>query len=332
MSETIVNIGMMSFAHMHASSYAVCVNDMPEARLAGIADEDPARGKQMAARFDTRSFGSYEDLLGAGIDAVIVCSENSKHRRLVELAASAGKHVLCEKPLSTTLEDGLAMIDTCRAKGVKLMTAFPVRYAPPMIDVKGMVMTGQLGDILAVSGTNRGKNPDGWFTDMTLAGGGAVMDHTVHVADVMRWITGAEITEVYAEIDNLIFGKDYDDMASLTLGFSSGVFGSIDPSWSRPKSFPFWGDVTLEVVGTNGVVGVDCFSSAMNLYSDKTGSHTYEYWGGSIDAGLIKSFVDSVANDTPVEITGEDGLAAVEVVLAAYESAKRKQPVKLPLN
>lgn len=329
--QKIVKIGMMSFGHMHARSYAKCVNELVGADLVGIADDNEQRGKTMAEHFNTKFFASYDDLLNAGVDAVIVGSENAKHRKLVELAAAAKKHVLCEKPLSTTMEDGSAMIEACRKNGVKLQTAFPVRYAPPIAGLKELVGSGQLGQLLSVSGTNRGMNPGGWFTDTSLSGGGAVMDHTVHVVDIMRWLTGAEIVEVYAEIDNMIFGKDYEDMATLTMTFDNGVFGSLDPSWSRPKSFPYWGDVTMEVVGTNGVVGVDTFAQALDLYSDSNMNHSYQHWGGNMDKGLVESFVNAVANDTPVEVTGEDGLAAVEVTLAAYESAKRKEPVKLPL-
>ena len=326
-----VRIGVMSFGHMHAQSYARCVKELPGVELAGVADDDRARGEAMASQFNTRFYPSYEALLGAGVDAVIVSSENAKHRRLVEVAAAAGKHVLCEKPLCTTMADGRAMIEACAEAGVKLQTAFPCRYSQPLLEAKPLVDSGQLGQILALAGTNRGMNPGGWFTDESLSGGGAVMDHTVHVADLMRFVSGAEVVEVYAEIDNLLFKQDYDDMGVLTLAFDSGAFGSIDTSWSRPKSFPFWGDVTLEIVGTGGVVGIDMFAQALHLYSDKEMKHSYRYWGGDIDLGLIKSFVNAVANDTPVEITGEDGLAAVEVTLAAYESAKHAEPVRLPL-
>jgi predicted dehydrogenase len=320
-----VNIGMMSFAHMHAKSYARRVNQIANAKLVGIADEDSGRGDMMAKEYNSRYFGSYEELLSSGIDAVIVGSENAKHRKLVEMAAEAGKHVLCEKPLATTMEDGRAMIEACRRNGVKLQAAFPVRYSPTMVELRAMIQAGQLGKVLSLCGTNRGINPNSWFTDASLSGGGAVMDHTVHVVDLMRWLTGAEITEVYAEIDNLINGKDYDDVATLTFELSNGAFGSLDPSWSRPKSFPFWGDVTLEVVGTGGVVGIDTFAQVLQLYSDKDMRHSDQSWGADMDLALLMSFVNAVANDTPVDVTGEDGLAALEVTLAAYESAKRKR-------
>jgi predicted dehydrogenase len=328
-----VKIGMMSFAHMHAEGYARCVNELPNAELVGVADDNHARGESMAAQFNTRFFADYDSLLNAGVDAVVVGSENIKHRKLVERAAAAGKHVLCEKPLATTMEDGRAIIAACRENGVKLQTALPVRYAPPMAGLKEIVDSGRLGTILSISGTNRGQNPGGWFTDKSPSGGGAVMDHTVHVVDLMRWLTGAEIVEVYAEIDNLVSHKDYDDTATLTFTFDNGIFGTLDPSWSRPKSFPYWGDVTMEVVATDGVVGVDTFGrQVLNLYSDKEMRHSWQHWGGDMDLALMRGFINAIANDTSVEITGEDGLAALEVALAAYESAKRKEPVKLPLG
>lgn len=330
--QKIVKIGMMSFGHMHAASYAECLGEISDAELVGIADSDASRGGDMATKFNTRFYRSYEELLGSGVDAVFVGSENANHRKLVELAAAAGKHILCEKPLATTMDDGRAMVAACHKAGVKLQTAFPVRYCTPIQHLKEVVSSGQLGRILAIAGTNRGRNPGGWFIDKSLSGGGAVMDHTVHVADIMRWLTGSEVVEVYAEIGNLICHQDFDDMATLSLTFADGAFGTLDPSWSRPKSFPYWGDVTLEVIGTNGVVGVDTFGQVVNLYSDKDMTHSYEYWGGSSDLKLVQSFVRAVADDTPVDITGEDGLAALEITLAAYESAKRGEAVKLPLN
>src|SRR6266567_3354944 len=98
MAQKRVRIGMMSFAHMHAASYAHSIASRADTELVGIADESPERAQRMAERYETRRFESYEALLSEpGLNAVVVCSENVKHRGLVELAAAAGKHVLCEK-------------------------------------------------------------------------------------------------------------------------------------------------------------------------------------------------------------------------------------------
>ncbi len=323
-----IRFGMMSFAHMHAGSYAQSILANAETEMVGIADHDPARAREMASRLETRAFASYEALLAEpGLDAVVICSENSRHRELTEMAAAAGKHVLCEKPLATSVADGEAMIAACRAAGVQLMTAFPCRYSPVMQRLKAALDSGEAGKIVAIRGTNRGRNPGGWFTDRALSGGGATMDHTVHVTDLMRWMLQDEVREVYAEVSNGIGHQEFDDVGFLSLTFEQGVFGTLDASWSRPKSFPTWGDVTLEVLTVRGTLSMDMFSQNLTLYSDRTQSVSWLNWGGNMDGGLVAAFASALASGSPAPITGEDGLRALEVALAAYRSAELHQPV-----
>ncbi|MBC8101980.1 MAG: Gfo/Idh/MocA family oxidoreductase [Cytophagales bacterium] len=321
----MIPIGILSVAHLHADSYAAQLHALPNARLVGIWDSDATRRTTKAAQYDCDGF----DDLGALLDrceAVVVCAENVHHRALTEAAARAGKPVLCEKPLATTPEDARAMVDFCDAAGVPLMTAFPCRFAPAFGSLLAAVQNGDLGEILAVRGTNHGKCPGGWFVDRTLSGGGTVMDHTVHVTDLLRVLLGSEVQSVYCEADNRLLHGDFDDTGFLALNFESGIFGTLDASWSRPASFPTWGDVTLGVTGTKGVLEMNLFAQESVLYSDKTGGVTYQGWGSDIDYGMVAAFVEAVESGSPVPITGIDGLRAVEVVEAAYASAKTNQP------
>ena len=327
-----VKIGMMSFAHMHSFSYASAVNEIADAQLVGIADHDADRAREMADTFKTRAFSGYRELLAQEIDAVIIGSENIRHPELATMAARAGKHVLCEKPIATTVADAQAMIDVCKANSVQLMTAFPCRFSPAMVRVRQLVDEGAIGEVLAIKGTNRGRMPGGWFVEKDKSGGGAVIDHTVHVADLMRWTLRSEPAEVYAEISNSMHHQEYDDVGSLTITFDNGVFTTLDTSWSRPKSFPTWGDVTMEITGTNGVVSMDMFAQDFALYSDKTMSTSWVGWGSNIDLLMVQDFVSRVAAGEPVSVTGEDGLHAVEVALGAYRSYEAGAPVRLPLG
>ena len=330
MAQRPVKIGMMSFAHMHAGSYAHSISQRQDTEMVGIADAEPARAEEMARRFGTQAFPSYEALLDSpGLDAVVVCSENIRHRQLTEMAAAAGKHVLCEKPIATTVEDAAAMIAACKSAGVQLMTAFPCRYSPVMQRMKAALETGEAGRILAMRGTNRGRNPGGWFVDKALSGGGATMDHTVHVTDLMRWILKDEVREVYAEISNEIGHQQFDDVGFLSLTFRGGVFATLDASWSRPKAFPTWGDVTLDVITDRGTLSMDMFSQNLVLYSDRTDSVQWINWGGDMDDGLVGAFAHAIAHQEPVPITGEDGLRAAEVAIAAYRSAEQHAPIQL---
>lgn len=324
-----MKIGIISFAHMHAFSYASALQSMEGVEIAGIADENEERGKKFAEQFNTPFYSDYKQLLRQDIDAVIVTSENAKHREHVVAAAKAGKHVLCEKPLATNAQDGQEMIDTCRENGVILQTAFPVRFHPSVIRAKQMIDEGRIGRVLAIKGTNHGQNPGGWFVEPALSGGGAVFDHTVHVVDLMRWFLGAEVKEVYAEVGNLIWETPIDDCGLLSLEFENGVFATLDCSWSRNRAFPTWGDVTMEIVGTDGTISVDAFNQKLHLYSNREG-YKWKNWGDDMDLGLVGDFIASLREGrTAASITGEDGLRAVEVALAAYQAAERQEPVQI---
>ncbi|MFC5649366.1 Gfo/Idh/MocA family protein [Paenibacillus solisilvae] len=328
-----MKIGLISFAHGHAYSYASSLKRLG-IEIVGIADEDAERGRQMANHFGAPLFQDYAKLLEndteAAADAVIVCSENAMHADIVISAAQAGKHILCEKPLATTVVDAQRMIDAAARAQVKLMTAFPCRFHPAAIQMKQTVEQGLLGSILAVQGTNRGSMPGGWFVNRELSGGGALLDHTVHVVDLMRWIMpGAEVTEVYAEAGTRFHDIPVDDCGLLTFEFDNGVIASLDPSWSRTQSFPTWGDVTLEIVGTAGVSKTDLFKQNIIAHSDVTMKTSWVNWGSDMDEGLVAEFISCIQGDRQPSVTGEDGMRAVQVALAAYESAATKQPVRI---
>lgn len=326
-----MKVGIISFAHMHAWSYARCLRELG-VDFVGIADDNEERGRKVSEAFSVPFYSTREDLLSQPLDVVIVCSENAKHKEDVLLSAKAGKHILCEKPIATSLEDAQAMIDACKEAKVFLSISFPCRYLPPVTRAKQLVDEGGIGEILAIKGTNRGQMPGGWFVKKDLAGGGAVMDHTVHVVDLMRWFLKDEVEEVYAEIDRLLHPEiEVDDVATLSLRFRNGVFATLDPSWSRPKSFPFWGDVTMEIIGTKGAILLDAFGQVFSFFSDEQMKHFWQYWGSDPDLLMIKDFLSSIEQGKEPLISGVDGLKALEVALAAYKSAENKEPVKLPL-
>lgn len=327
-----MKVGIISFAHVHAPGYASIVTQMPDIELTAIADADPERGQAAHARFGGDLYRDYHDLLARDdIVAVIVTSPNAEHRAMVEAAAAAKKHVLCEKPIATTREDGLAIIAACRDNGVKLQTAFPVRFSPPAVALRQQVLAGAIGTPLAVMATNPGQMPPGWFSDPKLAGGGAVMDHTVHVVDLLRWIFEREIVSVYAEIDSRLHPEvEADDVALLLMELDGGMFASLDPSWARPKAWPTWGGLTVDVIGESGVLAMDAFAQHLELFDNNGRQYSLVPWASGGNEAMLRGFFDAVANDTPVPVSGEDGLKAMEVALCAYESARRHEPVPCP--
>jgi predicted dehydrogenase len=327
---------IMSFAHLHAVSYVHHLRQMPDVEFIGFADDNMDRGRQFAEQFGIHLFDSYEALLAEKPDAVVICSENVYHRPLTVMAAEAGAHVLCEKPLMTNLDDGKAMLDACEKVGVKLMTAFPMRFNAPVIEAKKVVDAGSLGTIYGCNTTNQGKMPRDhrWFTDKELAGGGAMTDHTVHVADLLRWYLGCEVVEVFAESNAILnsdFGAEVETGGLVMLTFENGTFATIDCSWSKPPVYPTWGGVTLELVGENGLLTCNAFKQTIAVYSQQAERPSWPFWGSDSDKGMIAEFIAAVRENRDPAITGYDGYKAAEIALAAYRSVEIGQPVSLPL-
>lgn len=323
-----VKVGIISFAHGHANSFTRSLRQLDEVELVGIADDHIERGEKAAQRYKTVHYESYHDLLKQDIDAVVITSENVNHHKHVVAAARAKKHILCEKPLATTVEDAKNMIDVCEENNVKLQVAFPVRFNTSIEQTKAMIDAGQIGDIVAIKGTNRGRNPGGWFVDKSLSGGGAVIDHTVHLVDTMRWMMDAEVSEVYAESDQLFSDVSIDDAGIVTLQFTNDVFATIDCSWSRHKNYTKGGDVILKIIGTKGILNVDANQQNLDLHSiEKKPSR--QFWGDRMTGKMIQDFISNIQHDQDPTITGFDGLKTVEVALAAYESSNQHKPIQI---
>ncbi|PLS76894.1 MAG: gfo/Idh/MocA family oxidoreductase [Chloroflexi bacterium] len=316
-----MKIGILSAAHVHTSSYARALQQIPGVTLAGLWDDNVTHGQQRAEEYDTTFEADLDRLLEA-CDAVVICSENVRHRELTVKAAEAGRHVLCEKPLATTTADARAMVEACQKAGVLLGTAFPVRQSGAVISLRDAVRNGVLGHVLMIRGTNRGTMPGGWFVDKSLSGGGAITDHTVHVVDAIRFVTGEEITSVYAQADTHFYPDlAVEDCGLLIMELSGGGIVSLDPSWSRPnQAFPTWGDVTMEVSGTEGVANVDYTAEHTKLYSNSRVRAAQLGWGEDNDLLLVTDFVRAIREGRAPMASGEDGMRAVEVVEAAYAS------------
>ena len=313
-----IRVGFLGVAHMHAWSYVSSLQNCGDARVTAVWDEETKRKDTFALENGLQQAESIEDLLERS-DAVIITSANKAHAELVEHGAKTGKPILCEKPLVTSEAEAKRMSDAVRGKS-RLMTAFPCRFSPGYIRLKERVRAGDVGTVRAICATNRGKCPFDWFVDVEQSGGGAMIDHTVHVADLLRDLLGEEPAEVHAQIGNNMYAQDWEDSAMLTLQYPSGVFATLDSSWSRPQNFKTWGDVTMNVVGDKGVIELNMFGQETEVWNAALGVSGY---GSNIDHGLVSEWISSIEEDREPSITLEDGLAASRVAMRAYASVKR---------
>ncbi|MGW0760233.1 Gfo/Idh/MocA family protein [Streptomyces sp. NPDC002814] len=336
-----MRVAVLSFAHVHAATYIGLLRDREDIELI-TADpdappDDPTRGRDLAERLGAVYVDTWDEVFALSPDAVVVTSENARHRHLVERAAAAGAHVLCEKPLATTEADARAMIDACARAGVGLMTAYPVRFSPAFVALRRALADGLLGGLISVHGANNGSNPARsrpWFADPELAGGGALADHTVHLADLVdALLDGEQAAEVYAQANSILDdggpAPDVETAGLVTIRYPGGVVTAVDASWSHPPDHPTWGGLAMTCVGEKAIVEFDAFPPLLGGFDSATGRDRWEAGGADLDAAMLDEFLDAVRTGRRPSPDGESGLRTLRIVLAAYESLRTGQPVAL---
>ena len=308
-------IAIVSTAHVHVESYLAILEEIQDVEV--------------------RVVETVAELRDWAPDGVIVTSENVHHRRHVEDAAAIGAHVLCEKPIATTEEDALAMIESCRAADVGLMIAFPVRFAPEVDRLEQLFVAGELGELVSAIGVNTGRLPSerAWFSDPELSGGGALVDHIVHIADILDEVLGLRATSVHAVSNSVLHAgrakAGAETAALVTIEYGDGLVATIDCSWSQPDAAALWGGLQLEVVGTSGSVWLNPFAHVLTGIDAADGRATTIDLGVNLDERMIGGFLESIEGRRPFEPSGEVGLRTLRIVLAAQESARTGRSVKV---
>jgi len=336
----MLNLGIISYDHPHA--YRVHkwgLQSVPDrVQVVALAEPDAEKARADVETYGARYFSDYQDLLAWDeVQAVLVTSVSAQHTRTTIEAAEAGKHVMCEKPACLDVEEGLAAVEACRRAGVAFATAFNIRHAPEAGRARALVAGDALGELWAINATNHGNayaaaGTPAWVLDPARSGGGSVADHTVHCADLIRWLTGAEAVEVYAETATL-FRRDIpvEDAGLVHVRLSNGVIATIDASWSRLPNFPGWGDLTMHLTGSEGSLYLDFGGELVRYFGDDPMRRSISY-GLNSYAAMFADFAQAVEEGREPLATGYDGVKASEIFLAAYESVRQGRPVSLPLR
>lgn len=322
-------VGILSAAHVHTDAYAEHLADFTDVDFVGVADDDAERGRATAERHGVEQW-STTDLLDR-IDAAVICSENAKRQEWFEAAADAGVHALCEKPLAGDRSAAETIAEVHRSSGITAGLVMPLRFLPIAERAKADYEAGEIGDVRFLTGTNRGKMPGGWFADPALAGGGAVMDHTVHILDLVRWITRQEVTEVYAAAGTRFHDIPVEDVNVVSMSLEDGTPFTLDGSWSRPEELEIWGDATLELLGTDGVISIDPHEATVRRTrdtGDDPGAQLFRY-GPDENRRSLRDFLTAVREGREPRSTIEDGRREMAVLEAIYDSIETGEPVSV---
>jgi myo-inositol 2-dehydrogenase/D-chiro-inositol 1-dehydrogenase len=340
-------LGAGFIADIHLESYARFV---PEAEVTAIFSRSAERAERVATHWGIpRWYTDIEQLIAeADCEVVDICLPNVLHHRATLAAARAGKHVIIEKPLCMTLDEADEMIAVCREQGRLLMYAEELCFAPKYERVRRLVGEGAVGDVYMLKQLEKHSGPHSdWFWDVNQSGGGVLMDMGCHAFAWFRWMLGGSpvVKSVWATMDT-VRHRDRtagEDNAVCVVEFEGGVIGLAEDGWAKPGGM----DDRIEVYGTRGVSFADLFrGNSAVTYSEegygyaaeKAGSTqgwTYTMFEEVFNQGYpheLKHFVDCVRKGGPPLVTGEDGRAVLEMICAAYASARSGAKVALPFH
>ena len=328
---TIAVVGCGSFgAHL-----AELIGTLPQFQIVGLCDPEESRLEALERSLDVPRFSSFQECLSTSeAQAVLLTAPNHLHHSLALEAAGAGKHIFCEKPMALNVEECHDMIEAADKAGVKLMVGHKRRLRPQYQKMAEVVRSGHLGRVLAVN-INGFYHRDwwGWWLDRE-RGGGLLHASGVHDIDFLRYICG-EAGSVFARSPvKTDHRSDYEDAISLMIQFESGVVGTLQVcAFSGVRTFreAFGVHIVLERGGV--------------LYNPSECSVSIQGWDGQEErsefdneAGFLEAYTTELTsfaawvleNQEPI-LTGWDGLRCVEIMEAAYLSARCGREVQMPL-
>jgi UDP-N-acetyl-2-amino-2-deoxyglucuronate dehydrogenase len=326
----VVGVGGMGQAH------AATLPKVEGAAFTAVCDTRPEATQAAAEKFGVKGFTEVEPFLDA-VDAIVVATPPDFHRPVVEAAARAGKHVFCEKPLSTTLADADAMIAACDAAGVVLQTGMVLRFYPVHELARQMVDDGVIGDLVYLEGdytsnyrANR-ERPTSWYGTL-----GGLLENGIHKVDLLNWF-GGEAQSVTAEVGSWSGHEDWEDYAVALIRYNGGS-GATRPAVGTMRWGPFMGargNNGTFLDGTGGSLRLDIGQDT--VYRKLLGEREWTAVepadkGGDGVMKELAGFVASATSGAPCRVDGRDGRRAVELCLAVYQAGRTGTKVTLPLR
>ncbi len=321
--------GVGSMGRAHAAGWAAT-----DSVLAGFLADRSGNAQKLAAQYSARVYPNYAALL-ADVDAVSICTPTHTHAELALMAAKAGKHIVCEKPLARTVEQAQQVVAACMEAGVTLLVAHVLRFFPEYMLAKARIDAGEIGRpaVLRLSRESHQpqKRANNWFLDEALSGG-VMLDLMIHDLEYARWIAG-EVEQVFAKsIGTAAPGAPVDHAMAL-LKHTSGAISHVSASWAYP---PPTFRTSLEIAGDGGLIEFSSAAAApIEVLLRTDGGHASEValpaspLSESPYTVQIKSFYETLVHGAPAQVTPQDGLAAVQIALAAIESAQTGKAVRL---
>lgn len=319
----IVGAGGIGGAHLKAYTA------LPElCEIVGIADVNLSAAQERASQFGGQAFADFTEMLDTvKPDAISICTPPNLHLAVAQAAAERKLAVLCEKPPARTLAETEALVNVMAQSGALLQFAFCHRFHASVTQAQALIASGKLGKVVQIYnrfGFRFARAGNSWFTDAAVAGGGILIDTLVHSIDIFRALAG-EVVKVTASVSTTLDTIQVEDSASILVTSASGAIGALTCSWVTPVS-----EAEIRVYGTEGEAVIDYAQPAGLRYRLAGENEWTQLPFDQPDRFQLQAahFLNCVANHTKPLVTGQDGLAVMRVIEAAYRAA---QPIADPV-
>jgi len=296
--------------------HARAVHEHPSAELVAVANWREQSATALAERYAIpRVTTDWNEIVEAtDVDAAVVATPNGLHAAQSVALLRAGKHVIVEKPMATSVAECDEMIDASRASGAFLMVAHCWRFRDEVLAMREQVASGELGEVVKTRGygAHATWGPEGWFVDPALAGGGALVDMGVHAIDTARFLLGDPTpNRVCAAIGTRYGTYQVDDDGVLLITWSNGTNSVVESGWWQPHVGGLEADT--EVYGTKGYA---------RIWDPEPPSEDYKHDTQPMYTAQMAEFLDAIAEGRQPRPSGEDGRVVMQVVEDAYRSAR----------
>lgn len=302
---------------------------VPGVRVVAVADPVAGKAERLAAELEASAVTDVQELIGADLDILSVCTPTPTHVAVSTTALQAGLNVLCEKPIARTLADARLLVETAEAAPGLLMIGHVSRFEADHLRARQLVDSGVLGQVRMMSHSITTSLPGwsqfGWLSDSELSGG-PLVDLAVHAFDYLAWVTGSAAVRVHAVGADTAVGPATD--AIVHLRYENGAIAQVETSWAHPPSHGF--QLTVELIGTEGRLSWDYDRiSGGFLHRSEGDTVRFDPLGEQGFATEIAAFVRAVRDGGPSPISGRDGMVALRTSLGALESLRTGSTIDL---
>lgn len=334
-----MNFAIVGCGHI-AKKHAEAIEHIEGANLVSVCDKVPQAMDEYVKKYGAKPYENLTDMLNdSSIDVVNICTPSGLHAPIAVEAAKAKKHVIVEKPIALTLEDADLIINTCKENNVKLAVVHPNRFRPVVQELKKLMDEGRFGKLSHANATVRWNRNQAYYDQAPWRGtkaldGGVLMNQAIHNLDLLIWLMG-DVEEVYSMSATRLRNIEAEDVSTGVVRFKNGALGVVEAATTiYPKnleeSLSIFGETGTAIIG--GTTATQFNHLAIESLNDEETNAIIEKvkanpLGKPGHQCIIEDMIQAIQEDREPIVNGEDGKRALQLVLAFYESAEKKQRV-----